>query len=406
VHNSRIGVVGPGDLVSEVARIVERQPRMQPIEFVYAHESDAPRIARAHEAEVDGWLFTGVIPYTLATTTGAALRAPAHYVTNGRLALLSALVRLARERQGDVGHLSIDTISEAEVRASLEGTGIPAESISIRPYTAGTSSADFAAFHRRESERSPGSVALTCVRSVFDELDGELSVVRLHPAPADVEQSAAMLTMAIDTERNRDQGAVVGFLVLSKDDDLAADLAPLSGEVISTGPGRYVLLTTRGPFEDATAGLTSVEFLGALAERHDELRAGFGLAGSVAEASARASRALTRASTLASKCVVVTTRGGDDLVLEFGAGTPVAPSLAALHARTGIATQTLIDIRELSRAHGSILTADILAASAGLVERSARRILTRLERGGGAVGRPAPSAGAVGRPRREYEIRY
>lgn len=405
MHKSRIGVVGPSDLVSEVARIVERQPGMEPIEFVYAHESDAPRIARSHEAEVDGWLFTGVIPYTLATTTGPALRAPAHYVTNGRLALLSALVRLARERRGDIDHLSIDTISEAEVRASLEGTGIPAETIAVRPYSAGTTSADFAAFHRRESARS-NSVALTCVRSVFDELNAEVPIVRLHPAPADVEQSAAMLALAIDTERNRDQGAVVGFLVLSEDDELAADLAPLSGEVIRTGPGRYVLLTTRGPFEEATAGLTSVEFLAALAERHDELRAGFGLAGSVAEASARASRALTRASTLDSKCVVVTTRGGDDLVLEFGAGTPVAPSLAALHARTGIATQTLIDIRDLSRMHDSVLTADILAASAGLVERSARRILTRLERGGGAVGRPSSSGGAVGRPRREYEIRY
>lgn len=401
-----LGVVGPSDLVDHVSAIVDDSTSASAIPLAYQHERETLDIILQNSARVDGWLFTGVIPYHLATRAGR-LEHPAAYVTNGRLGLLSALVRIAADH-GGIPHLSVDTIAEAEVVASLADTGIPFSGVSVLPFADAVTSADFVEFHRAVIRAHPDAIALTCVRSVYEELSGDIAVVRLRPAVSDIQQATDMLALSIDGERNRDQMAVVGLLELPQDDpDVSVELAALAGEVVSTAPGRYLILTTRGPFDEATAGMTSAAFLAGLAARHEEVRVGFGLAGSVPEASARAARAVNRARQLDPHSAVIATRGGDEILLALGKDAqPVAPTLQTLQLRTGIRRDTLAQIKDLAATRGGILTSSSLAADLGLVERSARRILAKLERGGGVISRTSGSDGSIGRPRTEYQLRY
>lgn len=61
-----IGVIGPHDLVDDVAAACEEQPGVTARRLHYDHESQAPAIVEAHAGQVEAWLFTGVVPYTLA----------------------------------------------------------------------------------------------------------------------------------------------------------------------------------------------------------------------------------------------------------------------------------------------------------------------------------------------------
>jgi hypothetical protein len=404
MHSWTIAVIGPTDLVDEVSEIVDATEGVRALRLPYQHESETTTLMRSVEDEVDGWLFTGIIPYALAHR-GTAPAAVAAYVSNGHLGFLSALVRIATTH-GHVPHISVDTIPTAAIASSLAGTDIDLATVDSLGFTASTSSADFVEFHRRAARAHQDNIALTCVRSVFEELDGEIPVVRLRPSTEDIRRAVDMLVLSIASERSLDQTAVVGLLTLSDDDDVATALSPLAGEIVRTAPGRYLVLTTRGPFEEATSSMSAAGFLEPLTRRHPEVHMGFGLAGSVAEASSRATHALGRARMLGQHSAVVATRGGDDHILAIRDAPAIAPTLPTLQARTGIRLETLTQIKDAATTHGGRITAAQLAERLGLVDRSARRILAKLERGGGASSKTSDSSGAIGRPRTEYELRY
>ena len=61
-----IGVVGPHDLVDQVAATCEEQPGVSTLRLDYDHESQAPAIVEAQAGSVEGWLFTGIVPYMLS----------------------------------------------------------------------------------------------------------------------------------------------------------------------------------------------------------------------------------------------------------------------------------------------------------------------------------------------------
>lgn len=152
-----VGVVGPHDLVESVAAICEEQPNARVERFVYAHESEAPAIVDANAEMVDAWLFTGVIPYTLAADR---LKRPASYVDYTGATLLQALVQLLRSGH-DVTRLSIDTLAAADVNAVFTEVGIPTEHMHALAFRPGITSEELVGFHRKYA--AGGSVAITCV---------------------------------------------------------------------------------------------------------------------------------------------------------------------------------------------------------------------------------------------------
>src|SRR5665647_923118 len=143
----KFGIVGPADQVAIASTVAASYTGLQPIRLAYGHERETLALIGPQADQVDGWLFTGVVPYELARTAGA-LQHPARYVSYGRVGFLSSLIRLSLAGV-DLSRLSIDTLSELEVRETLADTGLDLDRVSVLPYRAGVTSVEMVDLHRQ-----------------------------------------------------------------------------------------------------------------------------------------------------------------------------------------------------------------------------------------------------------------
>ncbi|NUT32324.1 MAG: hypothetical protein HOV79_04525, partial [Hamadaea sp.] len=264
-----IGVVGPHDLVDDVAATCEEQPGVVARRLDYDHESQAPDLVAAHDAHIGAWLFTGIVPYTLAKEAKAATR-PAAFVDYTGATLLLAAVRLLRDGH-DPTRMSVDTLPTADVSATLIEAGLPVDAIKVLPYRAGLTSEDLIAFHRRAARGRPGSTAaVTCVRSVYEALRDEMPVVRLAPSVHSVRIALRQLLLTADNQAQEDAQIALGLIEVSGEDEgLLREAAALGGSLARYTGGTHLLVTTRGPLGDATGGFTALPMLRRLADRHE-----------------------------------------------------------------------------------------------------------------------------------------
>lgn len=398
-----VGVVGPSDLVPPVADLVDATPGIVAIRLVYRHERDAPTLLRQHTGAVDAWLFTGVVPHEISRQAGV-IDKPAEHVSYGGVSLLGALLRLVREGR-DVTELSIDTLESHQVAETLAEAGIATDSVSTMANRPDVRSRDVVEFHRTVRKQRPGTVAVTCLRSAYLALRGEMPVVRLTPSSRDTRLALESLLLSVQSRHHSDAQVALGLVDLEHDDDkVTSDFAALGGTVVRIDTGRYLLVATRGPLERITAGLTAAPFLAGLAARHQLVRVGFGLGRSASAAATHASRALGQARRHGPVAAVVTISADTDILLHRSSpsGTPTDPGVLA--QRLGISRQTLNSLHEVVRVHGGQVTSRDVASVFGIQDRSARRLLKRLERGGVAQQISTAADGQVGRPAVVYQV--
>lgn len=406
-----IGVVGPHDLVEGVSAACERQPGVTVRHFAYQHEALAPEIVREHAGEVEAWLFTGVVPYTLAREADALTR-PATFVDYTGATLLRALVRLMRDGY-DVTRLSIDTVAHADVVATFAEAGLPMEHVRTLPYRAGLTSSEVVAFHRRKRRDAVGTTAaVTCLSSAHEALRPEMPVLRLAPSPHSVRVALRHLLLHADNQAQEDAQIALGLVELAGrtpggDESLAREAAALGGSLAVAAGGAHLLVTTRGPLADATGDFAALPMLRRLADRHPVVRIGFGLGRSGAEAESLARRALGRARRLGDVAAVLSLRGDTDLVLESSTPPPRSGEarLAVLAQRVGLSVSTLERLRTAREVAGaSPLTTREVATRLGVQQRTARRMLQRLELAGLAERTGSLTSGSSGRPLTLYRL--
>ncbi|MDP3951387.1 hypothetical protein [Microbacterium sp.] len=410
-----VGVVGPRDLVDLVARICEQQSSARIKRFAYTHESEAPGIVNDHAAAVDAWLFTGIIPYAFA---GDVLTRPAAYVDYTGPTLLQAFVQLLRDGH-DVTKLSVDTLDGADVNAVLAESHIPTKGVHALAFRPGITSQTLVDFHRKHAK--PGSVAITCVSTVYEQLNSELTILRLVPSWHSIRFAIRQLLLVTTNQNSEDSQVVLGIIETNAEmagehegpsPDVIAESDSLAGVATGYGPGKSLIVTTQGQLASATDQFSSAPFLQRLAARHSEVRAGFGLGRSAAEAESLARRALARARAHGPIAAVASFRNDIDILLD-AQGEPSRPgdalekvSIGIVAARVGLSTQTVQRLHGISiEADGEALTTRDIAAKLGIQQRTARRILQRLELAGFADRAGHLSPGTSGRPLTLYHLR-
>lgn len=400
-----IGVIGPHDLVDDVAATCEEQPGVIARRLHYDHESQAPALAEAHAGQVEAWLFTGVVPYTLAREANP-LNRPAVFVDYTGATLLQAAVRLLRAGH-DVTRMSIDTVTGADVAATFGEAGLPVDRVRSLPYRSGLDSDDVIAFHRRQ-RKAGADVAVTCISSVYEVLRHEMAAFRLAPSNHSVRTALRQLLLHVGSQAQEDAQIALGLASLPDGDDgLLKEVAGLGGTLARFAADTYLIVTTRGPLHDATGGFTALPMLRRLADRHERVQIGFGLGRSAAEAENLARRALSRARRVGPITAVLSLRGETDIVLESTTPAP-APSegnLAVIAQRVGLSVPTLLRLREVRTAVGDEpLTSREVADQLRVQQRTARRMLHRLELAGLAERTGNLASGTSGRPLTLYRL--
>ncbi|MEV1171064.1 hypothetical protein [Nonomuraea sp. NPDC049784] len=395
-----IGVVGPHDLVDDVAAVCEEQPGVSTLRLDYDHESQAPAIVEAHAAAVEGWLFTGIVPYMLSRDAEALTR-PAAFVDYSGATLLTALVRLQRQGR-DVTRLSIDTLSAADVNATFAEAGLPTSELRTLPYRPEMTSKKAIAFHRK----GPAHAAITCLSSVHEALRDELHVLRLVPSVHSVRVALRQLMLTAEGQAQEDAQIALGLIEVANEEGLLREATALGGTLAGFRGGTHLLVTTRGPLHDATGGFTGLPMLARLAAQNELVRVGFGLGRSAAEAESLARRALGRARRIGEVAAVLSLRADTDIVLESVTSAPAGTqNLSVIARRVGLSVSTLAKLLEARAAAGEEpLTTREIADRLGVQQRTARRMLHRLELAGLAERTGNLTSGSSGRPLTLYRL--
>lgn len=405
-----IAVIGPPDLVPLVVQVANRDfgnLRIHPMP--YRNETEAAELVRNRPPEVDAWLFTGTIPYTLAQQAGVLDR-PATYITYSGATLYRVLVELLSSGR-TVDRISIDTLDRDQVVEAMRDAALPIDGVRVMEFRPDRDAAQFADFHRKSARGATNSVAITCVRSVYDELAGEMEIHRLAPAIVSVRAALQTIALACLGRVTADAQVVLGFVDVSDPDpELAEDVTALAASLFTLHEGRYLLVTTRGILEETTNGLQHLPLLTSLSQRHMWAHVGLGVGRSAAEAEALARRALARCRATGPFSAFVSLGNGGDLMLAGADQPSAAPDepipVAVAARRSGLSRGNLDRLKAMLERHGDDgVTAGDIAEALDVEPRSARRTLKRLERAGVAqpVGRVL--AGTSGRPPIVYRVR-
>ncbi|ASO20967.1 hypothetical protein FHR81_001936 [Actinoalloteichus hoggarensis] len=402
-----IGVVGPGDLVDPIAVVAEDGRRNRAIRIAYQHEDDASSLVAEHHDEVDAWLFTGVVPHTIAEDAGVVGH-PAEHVSYSGVTLLSDVIRLLRDGR-EIRALSIDTLEAAEVRETLTAAGLEATATEILEYRGGQTGADVVAFHRRAVDRlGPDTVILTCLGSAFAALRADHPTVRMVPSRRDTREAVASLVLKTQSHRYSDAQVAVGLAEVDGDDTpLTGLFSRLGASRFDVGEGRSAFVTTRGPLWTVTHRFTRLPVLAELAENAARAHLGIGIGRSASAAESAAGTALGKAvdgGPVAAALLLPNEAPRMLYAEEGGRGLEPAADLRQLAGRAGVSPRTLLVIRDLlERTESTQVTAHDVADAFGIHERSARRLVKQLERAGIAV----PSGRRIsgpGRPLVVYEL--
>ncbi|GAA2490136.1 hypothetical protein [Streptomyces gobitricini] len=412
-----VGVIGPEDLVHKVVAVGDRAGTARLLPLPYRHEDETTERVAAARSRADALLFTGVVPHSLADAAGVLDR-PAMYVPYNGATLLRVLVELLRLGH-DVSRASIDTLREDEVLETMTEAKLPTDRVRVLPYRPGLTSQDIVDFHLDARDTKKTRVAITCLGSAFQVLDQHTHAVRLAPSRHSILATLQALVLATAGRHSGDAQVALGIVDLppgtGADARLPDDIRVLGGSLAELPDGRRLVVTTRGVLETATEQFTRIPFLDALASRHGCAHVGFGVGRTAAEAEALARRAVNRARSLGPAAGVVSMVDDVDIVIAPDAptgtdpagtgptGTPESPALLA--RRVGVHPQTLDRLRELAAADGDAgVTAHRLAEHLSVQQRTARRILKRLERAGVAVPTGSRQEGRTGRPPIVYRV--
>jgi hypothetical protein len=404
-----VGVIGPPDLVALVEQVAAREcPQLHVRGMPYQHEGQAVDLVRGGPPDVDAWLFTGPIPYTIAQQAGV-LDLPATYITYSGATLYRMLVGLLSSGR-TVDRISIDTLDREQVVEAFRDAALPVDGVRVMEYRAGRDSTQFADFHRAAARGAASSIAITCVRSVYDDICGEIGTVRLAPAVVSVRSALQTITLASLGRANADAQVVLGFIDVSDPDpELSDDVTALAGSLFTLHEGRYLLVTTRGVLEQATNRFQRLPLLSALSRRQMWAHVGLGVGRSAAEAEALARRALARCRAAGPFAAVVSLGNGGDVMLagadqvEAARAEPVPVAVAA--RRSGLSRGNLDRLKAMLDGHGQDgVTAGDVAQALDIEPRSARRTLKRLERAGVAQPIGRVLAGTTGRPPTIYRV--
>lgn len=435
-----IGIIGPADSVALAESVAAEQGLGdQVVGRAYSRVEEAPALARELDRICQVLLFTGRVPYSLARAHGH-LAATMRYVPHSGADLYRTLVLLLREHRGDLPRISLDTIQPTIVREAYEDLGLdpPRHILGLEAEDDPErirASAEITAFHRRLAEAGEVDVCVTCLGEVDGALrDAGVRTWRIAHTRAVLREAldAAALQARLAITETTQPAAVIlasdgpaGGAGVAGDGhgsydvqrrrlrarEAAIDLAErLQGRLGDLDEDTFIIQTNRGAIDAAVARLVA-GYGGPLDPDRSAsgLRMGIGMGATVSGAEENARRALVMSErdgdlhvAAADGTVTRVGRTGHAETLRLRE-TDVA--MARLARQLGLGPLALTRLtRALRQLDASAVTAAELAQAYGIEARSARRLMTALQRAGIAIPQGRQGGPRAGRPQTVYRI--
>lgn len=190
----RIGVVGP---VPSVRRILEVSGEFQhEIEFVsfpYEEAKEVREIVTRHKEEVNGWFFSGPIPYSMAKDV---LEDGANFIycPYTGASFYKSLLEISHDNQQLMMEFSVDMPRLTEMEELLHELGFSLPGMHLQIFDENYCSQELVEYHLRLWREGRTKGALTCLNSVFQALKQEgVPVYRISITKMEIRQTMKLL---------------------------------------------------------------------------------------------------------------------------------------------------------------------------------------------------------------------
>lgn len=423
-----IGLVGPQDtiaLVQQVGR--EWEDRLQLIVFRYDDVEEVPDIVKSRSEDIDVWLFTGRIAYELGRSH--VPESKALMIRSSGSAFMKALFEASREA-GIPKRFSIDTLTEEEVRETLDELRLDKSAPIIHPAHGYVPSSELIEFHESLFLSGKADVCITHRGHVYETLlQRGISVCRIVPTVMSIRETLRLASQLGETNHFRQSQIAALHLHIRnvfkehtssyetyklnlKLQELLLQFAEhVSGALIPTGRTTFSLFSTRGAIERNTLFPPSLLFEKMRLLSGGTVHFGIGYGMTAFGAEQNAILALSRTEKREEGGLVIADENGavqesfpNQESLSFHYRSDDLEVIEKLK-RAGVSAAAFNKIVTVQDRLGkrSVSAAD-LASWLDMTQRNANRLLAELERSGLAqiVGEEAPSP--KGRPRKLFRI--
>lgn len=429
----RLGILGADDSLEIIQSVVSEYSELESVPIVYWHEEEIIDKLTPLVNEVDMWLFSGQVPYTIAKEWGKITQ-PMAYVPHMGSSLYRTLLHISHETNISVNQLSFDTFHPVELDQILDEAGIAQKPGYLKHYAGEIHAKELAEFHYGLWKDGKTQAGVTCLRTAHIELQRlGAPIYRVLPTSTGVSTVVNMLLRTNEMLHFKDSQIAVqmievdSFLGLATDtfstdeiykieikirEKLLKYAKMLQGSLKTAGPGRYVIFTTRGLLRDLTHNFTSVPDIEEIYQVKKEMvTCGIGIGKTAYEAEIHAGKAFLHAKEYGKGTWMAFF---DDKTIAGPLGkteqitySSVSKELQTLSENTSLSVMTLSKLDSILKKLGKReINAHELAQYMQILPRSARRILMELEAKGVAriIGDENPHP--RGRPRKIYRISY
>lgn len=162
--------MGPHDSLDHIMLFGRDDKDIEMISFPYEQTEDTIRIIKENDHIVDQWLFSGQAPYHYARTHGVLPEGKGSYPPLHGSSFFATLLESIVAEGKILRRFSIDTIAESEIAASKELYSLQALQFFSYPYTGYLPSEKLIAFHQDLYDKGEIDVAITCLKSVYNQL--------------------------------------------------------------------------------------------------------------------------------------------------------------------------------------------------------------------------------------------
>ncbi|MFD2616140.1 transcriptional regulator [Terrilactibacillus laevilacticus] len=425
--------IGPDDLVELINQEAEKMSELKIIPAPYKNEQETLQLVKQHLETTDIFLFAGPIPYELTKKYYSDSSKKLVYIPFTGTALYRTLFKIV-EQYGDSlirTRLSIDTLHSSEVEECFEELEIIPSDILFKRYEQEKGVEELFKFHYEHWINNEVDVAITCVYSVYEKLRKlEIPVFQVIPTKSSIRSSLQQVMLEYRSLQNADiQIAIImiqfeNFSETKKQitsnykvqrektilQNVVIDFSEEIQALFSWENDRVRFVTTRGTIERKTKMFKEIPILNELyAKAGIESHLGIGFGRTANEAETKANSALYKACQNKRKGYVVDFDGSikaidENLKLNYSIRS-IDPRRVKLAKKTGFSVETINKIMALSHSLDiPRVTAIEFANELGITVRSARRILSTLEKSQLAtiVGEEQPIN--RGRPRKIYSL--
>ena len=431
----KIGIIGATQSVERimiVSREFEDGIKFVPLPF--ESEKEMPEILHTNKRKVDGWLFSGPLPYAIAKE---------HFETEDNVSFCESsgaglyinCLQVVFKNGTSVPRISVDMFeSLMDIEQTVKETGLPLDEVYIKYYNKQYDLEEITQFHLRLWQEGKTDGAVTALRAVFLKLQEQgVPVYALTLTKQEIYQSLKIITEKVKTSyfKTTQVGSVIIALnqyeeVIEKAKSLSmlqnlewklkGVLLPLcsslNGYLLEKGSGVYEIFSSRGAIEQELTTLReTIQQMGIAINFDVSVRAGVGFGETVSHAEFNAYRALRN--------IDEKTDGGLVIIRDDGGIVEAASHekqvsydyysndeelLEKLHkAAVGIKTFRKIEAT-LERMKSETFTVAQLASQLSVTEQNIRRILSGLCSAGLVVVAGEEFAATRGRPGKLYRL--